>query len=294
MSIIDLNSKEWCDIVFEGKTKRYGAYVLRKSSYSRHKKAMIIVLSIVVFISLIFKIATPKEPQSVKFTEVNTLSNFDSPGEVDLGELKDKGGNAMAGAKGGEDGGPKPTLQIAAGNGNVLSKEVLVATKKGGIASDDGKSEEEEAINPNALYKKGKVTVGAGTGNGIAGGNGTGNGQGMGNGLGTGIGSGNGTGGGGTGSDYSGSGTSFSLLGRGSKNLGVPSSKTDEVGSIVVAIWVDPEGKVTRVRAGERGTTISNKALWKQCENAAMKSKFSANANAPEEQKGTITYKFRR
>lgn len=296
MSKIDLNSKEWCDIVFEGKTKRYGAYVIRKSSDSRHNKAMIIVTSaviIIVFIGFLFKVITP-DKKTVKFTEVNTLSNFETPGEMDLGELKDKGGNAMAGKSGGSDGGPIPTHQIAAGNGNILSKEVLVATTKGGIASNDATSEEEEAINPNALYKKGKVNSGAGTGTGLAGGNGTGTGQGMGNGQGTGIGSGNGSGGGGTGSDYSGSGTSFSLLGRGSKNLGVPSSKTEEVGSIVVTIWVNPEGDVTRAVAGARGTTIGNKLLWKQCELAATKSKFSANSNAPEEQKGTITYKFRR
>lgn len=41
---VDLSSKEWCDIVFEGKNKEFGAYVLRKESPARHNRAVIIVL----------------------------------------------------------------------------------------------------------------------------------------------------------------------------------------------------------------------------------------------------------
>ena len=33
---INTNSKEWCDIVFEGKNKKYGAYQIRLSSSKRH------------------------------------------------------------------------------------------------------------------------------------------------------------------------------------------------------------------------------------------------------------------
>ena len=40
---IDLNSKEWRDLIFEGKNKQYGAYYLRKTSTKRHINAMIIV-----------------------------------------------------------------------------------------------------------------------------------------------------------------------------------------------------------------------------------------------------------
>ncbi len=45
---VDLSSKEWRDIVFEGKNKEYGAYTLRAASASRHNKSVIIVLSILI------------------------------------------------------------------------------------------------------------------------------------------------------------------------------------------------------------------------------------------------------
>lgn len=41
---VDLSSKQWCDIVFEGKNKEYGAYVLRTTSVSRHNKAVLYVI----------------------------------------------------------------------------------------------------------------------------------------------------------------------------------------------------------------------------------------------------------
>lgn len=41
---VDLSSPEWRDLVFEGKNKEYGAYLMRKNSDHRHNKAMIIVI----------------------------------------------------------------------------------------------------------------------------------------------------------------------------------------------------------------------------------------------------------
>ena len=38
---VDLTSREWSDIVFEGRNKSYGAYVLRVNSKRRHLKAFI-------------------------------------------------------------------------------------------------------------------------------------------------------------------------------------------------------------------------------------------------------------
>ena len=38
---VDLTSREWSDIVFEGRNKEYGAYVLRTESKPRHLKAFI-------------------------------------------------------------------------------------------------------------------------------------------------------------------------------------------------------------------------------------------------------------
>lgn len=47
---VDLSSKEWCDIVFDGKNKEYGAYQLRATSVKRHTKAL---LSVVIILALI-------------------------------------------------------------------------------------------------------------------------------------------------------------------------------------------------------------------------------------------------
>lgn len=40
---IDLTSQKWMDLIFEGKNKSYGAYVLREESSNRHLKALLIV-----------------------------------------------------------------------------------------------------------------------------------------------------------------------------------------------------------------------------------------------------------
>ena len=47
---VDLTSKEWRDIVFEGKNKEFGAYVLRQTSPARHTKAIVWVLAAVAVI----------------------------------------------------------------------------------------------------------------------------------------------------------------------------------------------------------------------------------------------------
>ncbi|NDV78928.1 energy transducer TonB [Dysgonomonas sp. 511] len=48
---IKLNSSEWCDVIFEGKNKQYGAYRLRQSSSKRHVVAFLVVLAFSVFVS---------------------------------------------------------------------------------------------------------------------------------------------------------------------------------------------------------------------------------------------------
>lgn len=204
---------------------------------------------------------------------------------MDLGSLEDVG-NAMIGESGGSDA-SNPINEISEGSENYVAQntdDVALSAKPTTKPNNKPSTKEttqptkEETINPNALFQKGKVKN-------------TGSGEGSGKGDGKGDGS---NGGGGTGSDGTGSGHTFSLAGRGSKSLGLPPSKTDEVGSIVVTIWVNQQGEVVRAVSGARGTTIDNRSLWRHCETAARNSKFSASPQAPEEQKGTITYKFRR
>lgn len=91
-----------------------------------------------------------------------------------------------------------------------------------------------------------------------------------------------------------GSGIGYDLGGRGAKNLPKPVYNSDEQGDIVVEIKVDREGRVTYARAGARGTTISDQSMQRQAEDAARRSIFVRDPSAPEEQKGTITYKFRK
>lgn len=98
------------------------------------------------------------------------------------------------------------------------------------------------------------------------------------------------------GQGYAGSGgsggISFSLNGRTLMSLVKPDYDSEEEGVVVVRIWVNRNGAVTRVSAGVKGTTTLDENLWKTAERAAMRSKFVPKENAPEEQIGTITYRF--
>ncbi len=51
---VDLTSREWRDIVFEGKNKDFGAYKLRESSPARHTKALVwVVISVAIILVLL-------------------------------------------------------------------------------------------------------------------------------------------------------------------------------------------------------------------------------------------------
>lgn len=125
---------------------------------------------------------------------------------------------------------------------------------------------------------------GQGGGNGAGTGSGTGSGTGTGTGTGTGDGNGSGVG--------SGDGPAFSLNGRSAKSIPKPKYNEDDQGKVVVTIWVDKNGNVTRAEPGAIGTTVSSAALWNEAKKAALQAKFSVDRNAPEIQKGTITYTF--
>lgn len=88
-------------------------------------------------------------------------------------------------------------------------------------------------------------------------------------------------------------GPSFSLAGRSAKALPSPSKTLNKEGTVVVKIWVDREGTVTKVEAPEKGSTTTDAALVNQAKTAARSAKFSAKPDAPEMQTGTITYVFR-
>ncbi|MBS7408884.1 MAG: TonB family protein [Alloprevotella sp.] len=52
MSKIDLISKGWCDIVFEGRNKEYGAYRMRARAGARNVFALIVLLAIILAIGV--------------------------------------------------------------------------------------------------------------------------------------------------------------------------------------------------------------------------------------------------
>lgn len=53
MSKIDLVSRGWCDLVFEGRNKEYGAYRMRARAGSRNLRALIVLLIIIAAIGAI-------------------------------------------------------------------------------------------------------------------------------------------------------------------------------------------------------------------------------------------------
>ena len=72
-----------------------------------------------------------------------------------------------------------------------------------------------------------------------------------------------------------------------------PSYTVQDDGIVVVDIWVDNYGNVTKAVPGAKGTTVSNQTLWAAARAAAMKAHFNQSADAPALQQGTITYIFK-
>ena len=199
--------------------------------------------------------------------------------EMDMGEFSDVGTDSEHAAEGGED--LSSESSYANDDNNELtqqsedvpltSKKTPSPTKNKKKPKDNVKPQSEETkIDQNALFTKGKVKKGSGGSTGVGEGSGKGN-----------------------GGEGGGSGISFSLAGRGSKSLPKPTATSTENGTIVVTIMVDQEGNVVSAKAILRGTTLRDTNLWRRCEQAAKKSKFTANPDAPELQGGKITYIFR-
>ncbi len=89
-----------------------------------------------------------------------------------------------------------------------------------------------------------------------------------------------------------GNGAGYDLGGRGAKTLHRPNDDFVEEGIVVVDIWVNPAGKVTRAEIKQKGTTVINSEMREKARQAALRSTFIADPNAPNEQRGTITYTF--
>ena len=83
---VDLTSREWCEIVFEGKNKDFGAYKLRESSPARHTKAIVSVLIALAIILTLLILSVngvfnkPEEEQMAISTE-QEIATFDAEEE---------------------------------------------------------------------------------------------------------------------------------------------------------------------------------------------------------------------
>ena len=78
---VDLSSKEWRDLIFEGKNKEFGAYEMRKNSDARHNKAMILVVIIMALaFALPFLVNTmlPKAEANIDEEIEQAMVNIDT------------------------------------------------------------------------------------------------------------------------------------------------------------------------------------------------------------------------
>ncbi len=191
--------------------------------------------------------------------------------EMNMEELSDIGNDFDNAAEGGEDNSSASASDDS--KENTVTQDIedtpVVSKKKESEVVKKTEEPTQPAVNPNALFAKGRVKKGDGGSSGISQGSGTG-----------------------AGGNGDGKGVDFNLGGRGAKALVPPTEVRTEPGKVVVEIFVDKEGNVVNAKAGAKGTTITNSNLYRKCEQAARKSKFAPDPNAPEVQRGTITYRF--
>lgn len=161
--------------------------------------------------------------------------------------------------------------------------EVTPKPVEGPVTSNDHSEPDEErepVVNENALYK-GDQSEGAGSGDGE--GDRAGNqGAQTGNNLSTSY-EGTGSGGG---------GIALNLSGRYFTTTPSLQDESQTTGKIAVQITVDRNGNVQTAKAGVRGTTLSDAALWTKCEQAVRQAKLNPIAEGPELQAGTVVFTF--
>jgi protein TonB len=84
----------------------------------------------------------------------------------------------------------------------------------------------------------------------------------------------------------------YNLAGRKALSKPIEQPECQEEGIVVVRITVDKNGKVITAIAGVKGSTNTASCLLKPAKEAALKTTWNADNNAPSKQTGTIIYKF--
>lgn len=79
MAKIDLISKQWCELVFEGRNKSYGAYKLRSEAGLRQRNALIAVcigIAVLASIPFIVRMAERDDANDESYTEVMQMAEL--------------------------------------------------------------------------------------------------------------------------------------------------------------------------------------------------------------------------
>ena len=86
--------------------------------------------------------------------------------------------------------------------------------------------------------------------------------------------------------------SNYNLAGRNALSKPIEQPNCEEEGTVVVSIEVDKYGTVLKALSGVKGTTNYANCLLKPAREAALRTTWNADPNAPNKQKGTIIYKF--
>lgn len=89
-----------------------------------------------------------------------------------------------------------------------------------------------------------------------------------------------------------GSGGNYRLGNRKAVSMPKPTYDCNEQGKVFVNISVDQSGRVIAAQPGVKGTTNSAACLLSRAKEAALKTKFNSDDNAPSKQVGVIIYNF--
>ncbi len=88
-----------------------------------------------------------------------------------------------------------------------------------------------------------------------------------------------------------GGGDGYDLAGRAPRSKPKPTYDCgNEAGKVKIKVWVNRDGKVVRAEFELKGSTTSNTCLVKSAKTAALKTTWSGDNNARQEQVGYITY----
>ena len=296
MGKIDLTSPAWCDLIFEGKNKLYGAYYIRRNSYKRYNASVIIVLILTFFVfavPMLMNMLFPKD-YSQSVTAVADLSDLEEA-KIDNQEALVPQesvpvilGNTKRG-KGDKVPAPSAVKDPNAADEPVIepSNEVRNPKKIPSISKNESNETEVEDAREKATarivnskmagaFGRGNAMNSAGYGHGGKGTLGSREGNAS-YGRTSGVGKGNGT---------------FSLDGRTlASALPRPGYSVQDEGTVVVSITVSPSGRVISVSINKR-TNTTNASLRHAALNAAKQARFNS-INGVNNQQGTIMYHFK-